>query len=134
MFEDIIAGGQFDRLADVVTDDAVDHGPMGDVVGIDALRESLVPYRQAMPDLRLDVSQFTAINNEVAIFLVHSTGTFTGELMGIPGTGRSLDLWVPNAIRFSGGRIAEHWGFGPESFGLFAAQLGIELPPSTQTP
>lgn len=131
MFEEVIAGGRFDRLAEVVTEDAVDHGPMGDVVGIDALRESFVPYRQAMPDLRLEVSQFTAVSDDLVICVVHSTGTFTGKLLGILGTGRELDLWVPNALRFRDGKIAEHWGFGLESFTLFSAQLGIELPSPT---
>ena len=104
---------------------------MGDIVGIDAFRESLKPYREAMPDLRLPVSQFTMISDDIAIFAVHATGTFTGSLMGIPGNGRQLDLWVPNAVRFRDGKAAEHWGFGPEGYQMLVEQLGLTPTPSS---
>lgn len=37
------------------------------------------------------------------------TGTHHGELMGIPATGKTVELGGTDIIRVQDGKIAEHW-------------------------
>ena len=42
---------------------------------------------------------------------VRATGTHEGELMGMPGTGKSADVQLIDIMRFDeDGLVAEHWG------------------------
>jgi predicted ester cyclase len=42
---------------------------------------------------------------------VRATGTHEGELMGMPGTGKSVDVHLIDIMRFDeDGLVAEHWG------------------------
>jgi hypothetical protein len=50
-------------------------------------------------------------------------GTHTGELFGIPATGREIELLEMGAWRFANGKVVEAWFFADE-FAL-AAQLGV---------
>lgn len=50
-------------------------------------------------------------------------GTHTGELFGIPATGREIELLEMGAWRFADGKVVEAWFFADE-FAL-AAQLGV---------
>ena len=48
-------------------------------------------YTTAFPDMKMKVKHLFADGDMVATF-VNWTGTFTGELMGIPPTGRKFDI------------------------------------------
>ena len=37
------------------------------------------------------------------------TGTHTGEFMGIPATGKKVEVQEMHIARMSGGKMAEHW-------------------------
>jgi predicted ester cyclase len=42
---------------------------------------------------------------------VRATGTHEGDLMGMPGTGKSVDVQLIDIMRFDeDGLVAEHWG------------------------
>lgn len=63
----------------------------------------------------------------MALSQVHLTATFTGEFMGVHGTGRPIEVWVANPARFADdGRLREHWGLGREGFGRMLVQMGID--------
>ena len=40
----------------------------------------------------------------------HITGTHDGELMGLPPTGRTIDVHAMGILRFADGRVVERWG------------------------
>jgi predicted ester cyclase len=50
-------------------------------------------------------------------------GTHTGEFMGIPPTGRDIELGVIDIVRYRDGRIVEHWS-QVDQLGLLQ-QLGV---------
>jgi steroid delta-isomerase-like uncharacterized protein len=50
-------------------------------------------------------------------------GTNTGEILGMPATGRSATITGAHFFRFEGGRIAETWTY-PDNLGLLQ-QLGL---------
>ena len=51
------------------------------------------------------------ISGDKAVARVRVTGTQTGEMMGMPPTGRSADVQLIDIIRFGDDGLAhEHWG------------------------
>ena len=58
----------------------------------------------------------------MAAWLVRTTGTHTGEMMGIPPSGRRIELLSPNIGRMRDGRAAEHWA--DQSMFQFLQQIG----------
>jgi predicted ester cyclase len=64
---------------------------------------------------------------ELAAWLVRVTGTHTGEMMGIPPTGKRIELVSPNIGRIRDGRAVEHWA--DQSMFQFLQQIGaLEQP------
>jgi steroid delta-isomerase-like uncharacterized protein len=78
--------------------------------------------RAALPDWRSDVDRMVA-EDDVVVEVFTASGTHRGELLGVPGTGRTLVLRGINVFRVEGDRIAERWGRVDE-LGL-ARQLGL---------
>jgi predicted ester cyclase len=67
-------------------------------------------YRAAFPDLRMEAEDVLASADKV-VARVHATGTHQGEFMGIPATGKSVDVQVIDIMRFGAdGLVHEHWG------------------------
>jgi len=82
--------------------------------------------RAAFPD-RVDVvDQVVAEGDRVGI-LFRINGTHTGNLFGIPPTGKKVDVLEVAILRIAGGRVAEGWFMADEA-GLLK-QLGAKLPP-----
>jgi steroid delta-isomerase-like uncharacterized protein len=78
--------------------------------------------RAALPDWHSDLELLVA-EDDLVVEVFTARGTHRGELMGVPGTGRTLVLPGINVFRIEGDRIAERWGRVDE-LGL-ARQLGL---------
>lgn len=67
-------------------------------------------YRAAFPDLRMEPQDVLASGDKV-VARARATGTNQGEFMGMPATGRSVDVQLIDIIRFGDDGLArEHWG------------------------
>ena len=66
-------------------------------------------YIAAFPDLRMDLDDLPSGDKVVA--RVKATGTNTGEFMGMPATGKRVDVQLIDIMRFGDdGLVHEHWG------------------------
>jgi steroid delta-isomerase-like uncharacterized protein len=64
----------------------------------------------AFPDMRMDVEDVVA-NGDKAVARVRYTGTNRGAFMGMPATGKSVDVQLIDMFRFGDdGLVREHWG------------------------
>ena len=64
-------------------------------------------YRAAFPNLRMDPEDVLASGDKV-VARVRATGTHEGELMAMPGTGKSVDVQLIDIMRFDeDGLVAE---------------------------
>ena len=64
----------------------------------------------AFPDLQMATEDVIA-SGEKAVARVRVTGTHKGAFMGIPATGRRVDVTLIDITRFGDdGRACEHWG------------------------
>jgi predicted ester cyclase len=67
-------------------------------------------YRAAFPDLRMEAEDILQSGDKV-VARVRATGPHQGEFMGMPASGRSVDVELIDIIRFDADGLAhEHWG------------------------
>ncbi len=67
--------------------------------------------RQAMPDMVMKPEDIVAESDRVAIRAV-MTGTQTGEFMGLPPSGKHVEITVMDLDRIENNQFVEHWGVG----------------------
>jgi predicted ester cyclase len=56
------------------------------------------------------------------VFRVTVRATQRGDLFGVAATGKAVAFSAIDILRFEGGRIVEHWGFGDSA--ALLRQLG----------
>jgi predicted ester cyclase len=107
LFDDVINRGNLELADELFASDYVDHGPMGEMRGIEAFKEVVRMWRAAVPHVHCAIENWFE-SGEMAAWNVHVTGTHAGEMMGIPATGRSFEYVTPNigALRRRQGRGA----------------------------
>jgi steroid delta-isomerase-like uncharacterized protein len=125
IFDEIVNDGRIDAVDELMAEDFLDHGPMGDAQGREAFKASITAWRAAVPDVHCEVDNLIAEGDTVG-WTVHTTGTHTGDALGFPATGKHFETVSANIGRFKDGRATEHWA----EQGLFPmlAQIGM-LPP-----
>lgn len=65
--------------------------------------------RAAFPDLTAEVD-ITLEDGGLAAGRAVIKGTHEGELMGVPASGKSVEIESMDIIRVEDGKVAEHWG------------------------
>jgi steroid delta-isomerase-like uncharacterized protein len=108
---ELISAGDIDGFGDCVADDFVEHEEMpGLEPSKEGVKQLFHMYRAAFPDLRMEAQDILASGDKV-VARVRATGTQRGEFMGIPATGKSVDVQLIDIIRFGDDGLAhEHWG------------------------
>lgn len=108
---DLINAGDIDGFGRQVADDFVEHD---ELPGFPPNKAGVVEYFRmllaAFPDLQMATEDVIA-SGEKAVARVRVTGTHKGAFMGIPATGRRVDVTLIDITRFGDdGRACEHWG------------------------
>ena len=108
---DLINAGDVDAFGDMLADDFVEHE---ELPGLAPTREGVTAffrmYVAAFPDLRMAAEDVLASGDKV-VARVRATGTQQGEFMGMPATGKAVDVQLIDIIRFGDDGLAhEHWG------------------------
>jgi steroid delta-isomerase-like uncharacterized protein len=108
---DRINQGDIDGFASLLADDFVEHEETpGFPPTKEGVREFFRMYRAAFPDLHMDAEDMLA-SGDKTVARVRATGTHRGELMGIPPTGKHVDVQLIDIMKFDGaGSVREHWG------------------------
>lgn len=82
--------------------------PPGVAPGAEAFRGTVTFLRNVFPDFTITHEDFVVTGDKVAVRSV-SSGTHSGELLGIPATGRKVEYRAFDFHRIEDGRIAESW-------------------------
>jgi steroid delta-isomerase-like uncharacterized protein len=82
--------------------------PTGIAAGAEGVRQQFDAFRVAFPDFHATIHDQIAEGDKVVTRKVFH-GTHQGELMGIPPTGRQVEIEVIDIVRLEDGRIVEHW-------------------------
>lgn len=76
--------------------------------GREVWREGATMIKRAFPDLRAEIEDIVAAGDRVAVRL-RFRGTHTGEYLGFPPTGRTIEYVSHEFYRVADGVIAEEW-------------------------
>ena len=107
--EDVLANHHGDHAASYFTPDAQFHaGTVGTITGNTNIGGVLNSVVSAVPDLHPSLQDIFGQGNEVVVRLV-VTGTQTGDLLGIPASGRPLRWDAVDVYQLKGGKISQEW-------------------------
>ena len=127
-FDEVHMGGNLDLMSDMATQDYVNHSPSWpDVIGPDSFREMVANMRSAFPDLADTIHDMIAEGNKVVTHWTFA-GTHQGEFMGIPATGKQVEVGVVSISHFAGDKVVESWDY-VDTLGMMQ-QLGVVPPPA----
>jgi steroid delta-isomerase-like uncharacterized protein len=76
--------------------------------GREIWRQGFEMIKHAFPDLQAHIEDIIAAQDKVAVRL-RFRGTHSGEFLGIPATGRTIEYVSHEFYRIAGGLIAEEW-------------------------
>lgn len=97
--------------------------------GVDGYIAVLDMMRGAMPDVRWEAEEFIAEGDKVMIRFTMS-GTQTGPFMGMPATGKAVEVTAMNIYQLKDGKIIREHGL-PDLFTMLQ-QLGAMPAPGAQ--
>ena len=108
---DSLSAGSVDGFGEALADDFVDHE---ELPGLTPTKDGVMTffrmYIAAFPDLKVTPEDILTSGDKV-IARTRATGTQQGELLGIPATGKSINVQFIDIIRFGDDGLArEHWG------------------------
>lgn len=108
---EVLDGGNLERADDLVAPDAVNHSfpPGVSGTGPDGLKATAAWLGQTFSDRETRIDDMFAEGDKV-VARVTFTGAQTGELMGLPPTGKRFSVTEIHICRVADGKIAEHWG------------------------
>jgi steroid delta-isomerase-like uncharacterized protein len=120
---EIVVGGDYDRLTEVLADGLVDHDPAPDQPegprGIGVFWDT---FKQAFPDVALEPVQVIATEDFVTAVL-DVTGTHQGTFLGHEATGKSFKVRGIQVGKFTDGKMTDRWG-STDQLGILQ-QLGL---------
>lgn len=125
LYAEVINGGHLDLADELLDADYVEHPE--EVRGPAAFKERMRIFRQAFPDLHVSLDE-VIVDGERISSRTTIRGTQTGALMGIPATGRRIEVLGVDMAQFRNGRAVERWG-GLDMFSLLH-QLGVVQAPA----
>jgi steroid delta-isomerase-like uncharacterized protein len=118
-----ISAGDLSVIDQQLADDFVDREELPGLPNTrQGVRQFFEMFRGAFPDLKMSPEDIIAEGDKVVI-RARLQGTHSGEFMGIPATGKKIDLPVIDIMRFQGGKAIEHWG--AMDSGMMMQQLGV---------
>jgi steroid delta-isomerase-like uncharacterized protein len=105
----------------VVAADYIEHSE--GFQGVEPFKQQITAFRTAFPDLHVTIDDVLDADGSRFASRTTVTGTHTGELMGMPGTGKRISVESVDIGRVENGQAKERWG-GLNMFSLLT-QLGV---------
>ena len=126
-FSEVWNEGRADAIDEMLADDAVIHGLGANLQGPAEFKRFHSAYRDAYPDVTIDVDDLVAEGDMVAVRW-SAIGTHRGDGLGFPATGRRVQFTGMVFVRIKEGRLVEGWN-NFDQLGMLQ-QLGIVSLPS----
>ena len=100
--------GNLDGYLELYAENVTVHGYPPGVEGKAGVSEFYAGFAKALPDVELTAEDVIAEGDKVAV-RYRLRGTHSDELMGVPATGKAVDVEGQSFFRFEDGRVAERW-------------------------
>ncbi len=127
VWEEVFNKGNLEIIPEFFAPGYTFHSPLGlKAEGPEGFKQMVAMVRKALPDLNVTIDDLFGEGDSVATHIT-MTGTFKGEMMGIPPTGNKMKNSVILITRWKDGKEVEAW----EALDTLAfyQQLGIPIPP-----
>lgn len=126
--EEVFNQHNLETAEELLADDLIDHDPFpGQPDDKKGAIEGFRMFFQAFPDMKATVHDLIAEGDRIAIHTTTS-GTHEGEFMGIPATGKRVEMGGIDIVRINEDlKATEHWGIF-DAMGIMQ-QLGVIPPP-----
>jgi predicted ester cyclase len=122
-WEEIFPNCDVEALATVVDPDVVSRGRRPDEpAGFEGVKRTMLWLASVFSDQRWDIQDLVAEGDLVACHVIHH-GRHTGDLMGIPPTGRTVAYPYVHFLRFRDGKAIEQWSVRDDM--TLMRQLGV---------
>jgi steroid delta-isomerase-like uncharacterized protein len=96
--------------------------------GVEPFAQQIAAFRAGFPDLHVSIEDVLTVGDRFASRTT-VTGTHTGDLMGMPATGKRISVEAVDIGRIENGQAKERWG-GLNMYSMLS-QLGvIPAPPA----
>jgi predicted ester cyclase len=130
-WEEIFPACDVEALAEVVHPDVVSRGRRPDEPGgFEGVKRTMLWLATVFSDQRWEIHDVVGDGDLVAVRLTHH-GRQTGDLMGIPPTGREVAYEYVHFLRFRDGKAIEQWSVRDDM--TLMRQLGV-VPSRPETP
>jgi steroid delta-isomerase-like uncharacterized protein len=130
-FDALFNEKRVDDADEFYAQDYVDHSPVpGQAPGLDGAKQKWRMYLAGIPDLHAIVEDMVAEGDKVAVRWIVE-GTHSGELLGIPPTGRPVRISGISIYRLAEGKIVEQFERWDKLD--LTQQLGVIPPPGPGT-
>ena len=109
-FTEVMNEGKLEVIDEICSQDFVDHDPLpGTSPDFAGLKDFVTQVRSAFPDIETTAEDILVEGDRLA---VRSTirGTHKGDFMGIPASGKKVEVSNYDFVRFENDQAAEHWG------------------------
>jgi steroid delta-isomerase-like uncharacterized protein len=108
---DLINAGDIDGFGGLMADDFVEHEEMPGLAPTkDGVLDMFRMYRAAFPDMQMKAEE-VLVSGDRTVTRGKATGTHQGELMGMPPSGKRIEVKFIDIMQFNdAGVVREHWG------------------------
>ena len=105
-----VSEGNLGVVDELVADDFVEHE---EFPGLEPTKEGVkqffAMFRSAFPDLRMEAHEIVA-ESDLLCARGTMSGTHKGEFMGMPPSGKHIEIEGFDMLRIRDGQVTEHWG------------------------
>lgn len=110
-YEEVFNAGAVDRVQDFCAEEFVNHeeGPPGAPEGLEGVKFFVQSFHDGFSDVHASIEELLADGDRI-VARVRFTGTHDGDFMGIPASGKKIDMETIDIVRVADGKAAEHWG------------------------
>jgi steroid delta-isomerase-like uncharacterized protein len=109
-FAEVMNEGKEEVIDELCAENFVDHDPLpGTSPDRQGIHDFVKQVRAAFPDIETTADDVLVEGDRLA---VRSTvrGTHQGEFMGIPASGKKVEVSNYDFVRFENDQVVEHWG------------------------
>jgi steroid delta-isomerase-like uncharacterized protein len=109
-YAEVMNEGNEDVIEELCAPNFVDHDPLpGTSPDRDGLHDFVKQVRTAFPDLDARIDDVLVEGDEIAVRAT-IRGTHEGNFMGIPPTGKKVEVANYDFVRIENDQAVEHWG------------------------
>lgn len=109
IFEEGMNKQNLDVFDDCFTPGFVNHDMPAPVPGPEGFRQVFGTFMTGVPDMHVTLEEVLAADDDKVVTRGVFTGTHTGEFMGVPASGKPIEVKFIDIWRIEGGKVAENW-------------------------